>query len=134
MTREEVLDWLYRLKSEIFVFMPKEWMIPMADALDVGIKALEHPEKNVVTIEPTVYPTEADYIKANTQLKKQIEMLKLDRECDKPSGKWIYDGHHLRCSNCNDYHAIKDSDWNLIASNYCPKCGAKMVEEQGEAE
>ena len=47
-----------------------------------------------------------------------------------PSGKWIYDGHHLRCSNCNDYHTIKDSDWNLIASNYCPNCGAKM--EQGE--
>ena len=53
---------------------------------------------------------------------------------DKPSGKWTYDGHHLRCSNCNDYHAIKDSDWNLIASNYCPNCGSLMVEEQGETE
>ena len=41
MTREENLDWLYRLKSEIFVFMPKEWLIPMADALDEAIKALE---------------------------------------------------------------------------------------------
>lgn len=41
MTREEKLDWLYRLKSEIFVFMPKEWLIPMADALDDAIKALE---------------------------------------------------------------------------------------------
>lgn len=51
-------------------------------------------------------------------------------ESEVPSGKWIYDGHHLRCSNCNDYHTIKDSDWNSIASNYCPNCGAKM--EQGE--
>ena len=41
MTREENLDWLYRLKSEIFVFVPKEWLIPMADALDDAIKALE---------------------------------------------------------------------------------------------
>ena len=52
MTREENLDWLYRLKSEIFVFMPKEWLIPMADALDVAIRALEHPEKNVVAVMP----------------------------------------------------------------------------------
>lgn len=39
--REKHLDWLYRLKSEIFVFMPKDWLIPMADALDMAIKALE---------------------------------------------------------------------------------------------
>lgn len=39
--REKHLDWLYRLKSEIFVFMPKDWVIPFADALDVAIKALE---------------------------------------------------------------------------------------------
>lgn len=39
--KEETLDWLYRLKSEIFVFMPKDWLIPFADALDVAIKALE---------------------------------------------------------------------------------------------
>lgn len=43
--REKHLDWLYRLKSEIFVFMPKDWLIPMADALDVAIKALEQEPK-----------------------------------------------------------------------------------------
>lgn len=41
MTREEKLDWLYRLKSEIFVLMPKEWIKPMSDALGDVIKALE---------------------------------------------------------------------------------------------
>ena len=52
MTREENLDWLYRLKSEIFVFMPKEWLIPMADALDDAIKALEQePFKPMVEID-----------------------------------------------------------------------------------
>lgn len=41
MTREEELDWLYRLRSEIYVYMPKEWLIPMNNALDMVIKALE---------------------------------------------------------------------------------------------
>jgi len=41
MTREEQLDWLYRLRSEIYVYMPKEWLIPMNNALDMTIKALE---------------------------------------------------------------------------------------------
>ena len=48
--REKHLDWLYRLKSEIFVFMPKDWLIPFADALDMAIKALEQEPttKNIV--------------------------------------------------------------------------------------
>lgn len=41
MTREEKLDWLYRLRSEIYVYMPKEWLIPMNEALDYAIKVLE---------------------------------------------------------------------------------------------
>lgn len=44
--REKHLDWLYRLKSEIFVFMPKDWLTPFADALDVAIKALEQEPKS----------------------------------------------------------------------------------------
>ena len=45
MTREEQLDWLYRLRSEIYVYMPKEWIVPMNDALDMAIKALEQEPK-----------------------------------------------------------------------------------------
>ena len=41
MTMEEELDWLCRLRSEIYVYMPKEWLIPMNNALDMAIKALE---------------------------------------------------------------------------------------------
>ena len=41
MTTEEQLDWLCRLRSEIYVYMPKEWLIPMNNALDMAIKALE---------------------------------------------------------------------------------------------
>lgn len=43
--REKHLDWLYRLKSEIFVYMPRNWIIPFADALDVAIKALKQEPK-----------------------------------------------------------------------------------------
>lgn len=39
--------------------------------------------------------------KANNQLKKQIKMLKLDRDCDKPSGK---------CENCRYYGAETSSE------------------------
>ena len=38
---------------------------------------------NGVATMPSVYPKSEDYIKANEQLKKQIEMLKLDRDCEK---------------------------------------------------
>lgn len=41
MTREEQLDWLCRLRSEIYVYMPKEWLTPMKNALDMTIKELE---------------------------------------------------------------------------------------------
>ena len=45
MIKEEELDWLYRLKSEIYVYMPKEWLIPMNNALDAAINSLEQETK-----------------------------------------------------------------------------------------
>ena len=51
MTREETLDWLYRLKSEIYVYMPRPWLIPMGNALDMAIKALEQEPKQMVEID-----------------------------------------------------------------------------------
>ena len=61
MTREEELDWLYRLRSEIYVYMPKEWIIPMNNALDMAIKALEyddakyHAEHGEVIVDKAVW-------------------------------------------------------------------------------
>lgn len=37
MTIDEMYDWLYRLKSEILVFMPKEWHEPMRDSIQDAI-------------------------------------------------------------------------------------------------
>lgn len=45
MTKEEQLDWLCRLRSEIYVYMPREWLIPMKNALDMTIQALEQEPK-----------------------------------------------------------------------------------------
>ena len=45
MTKAEELDWIYRLRSEIDVYMPKEWLIPMNNALGAAIKALEKQDK-----------------------------------------------------------------------------------------
>ena len=44
--KKETLNWLYKLKSKIFFYMPEEWSTPMSDALDVAIKALEQEPKS----------------------------------------------------------------------------------------
>jgi hypothetical protein len=41
MTREQQIDWLCRLKSEIKIFMPYQWQKPFEEALDMSIQALE---------------------------------------------------------------------------------------------
>lgn len=53
MTREEELDWLCRLKSEICTCMPKNWK-NMSTALDMAIKALEQ-EHFTVDSKPIVH-------------------------------------------------------------------------------
>ena len=60
----------------------------MMDRLNLTTDDIEKAEDLDFKIE-SLMPSYSDLIKANTQLKKQIEMLKLDRDCDKPSGKWI---------------------------------------------
>lgn len=41
MTRKEKIDWLYRLRSEICVYIPRSWLIPIYNALDTAIDELE---------------------------------------------------------------------------------------------
>ena len=87
-------------------------------------------------------PSYDELRKANNQLKKQIEMLKLDRDCDKSSGEWVGVrdyckhleektgkkfipsgiGNYVFCNKC-----WETNDKN---TNFCPNCGAKMVEPQ----
>lgn len=45
---------------------------------------------------------------------------------ERPKGKWIIDGHHIRCNRCNEYICNTDSEGNTIPDNFCPNCGADM--------
>jgi hypothetical protein len=45
MTREQQIDWLCRLKSEIKIFMPYQWQKPFQEALDMAIKTPEQEPK-----------------------------------------------------------------------------------------
>lgn len=56
---------------------------------------------------------------------KAIEALKDER----PQGKWLIDGHHIRCNRCNEYICNTDREGNEIPDNFCPNCGADMREE-----
>lgn len=57
-----------------------------------------------------------------------IEALKDER----PHGKWIIDGHHIRCDRCNEYICNTDREGNKIPDNFCPNCGADMREADKE--
>ena len=89
MTREEELDWLYRLRSEIYVYMPKEWLIPMNNALDMAIKALEQELKTGHWILKRTFPTK------------------------------LYDEYlnEYKCSEC--YREIRCSESQLVNYPYC---------------
>ena len=126
MTREEELDWLCRLRSEIYVYMPKEWLIPMNHALDMAISALENHDK---------------------MMKVAYEQGKKDA---RQTGKWIrtetihkcyarddtYTTWAYNCSVCGARplakYASDLADDEL--SNYCPNCGARMVDPQESEE
>lgn len=78
MTREEQLDWLCRLRSEIYVYMPKEWLTPMKNALDMAIKALEQ-EPNTWSLDDAredfvydVYNT-LDFLPTNEEANRIID-------------------------------------------------------------
>ena len=62
----------------------------------------------------------ATFIKVNELLNE------LEQEAKK--GHWIIDGHHRRCSECDEYFCIKDAEENEIPSSFCPNCGADMRE------
>ena len=63
MTKAEELDWIYRLRSNIYVYMPKEWLIPMNNALGAAIKALEKEPKTGHWIEhPEIETSTPEYL------------------------------------------------------------------------
>lgn len=39
-------------------------------------------------------------------------------------GKWIRDGHHIRCDQCGIYMCDTDREGDKIPNNFCPNCGS----------
>ena len=56
--------------------------VPNCRYRDKGIIHASCDDVDILKRVPSVYPKKEDYLKANEQLKKQLEMLKLDRNCD----------------------------------------------------
>ena len=62
-------------------------------------------------------------------LKEAAEILK--QQPERKKGKWMHDGHHIRCTECGVYVCETDREGDTIPRNYCPNCGADMREEGG---
>ena len=131
MTREEQLDWLYRLRSEIYVYMPKEWLIPMSNALDLAIKALEQEPttKNNLAVDCISRADALDCVNwgySFSDIYKKINELPSVTPQEPRKGHWIWCVGSHKCSNCEEYTCF--SHEKLL--RYCPNCGAKMESEE----
>ena len=49
-------------------------------------------------------------------------------------GKWIRDGHHIRCDQCGIYMCDTDREGDRIPTEFCPNCGADMREVNNESD
>ena len=88
---------------------------------------------------PTVEPFEPDYVGAERLKARQrgyeqgyhfgMEIGKTLNPKIK-HGKWIIDGHHIRCNRCNEYICNTDREGNKIPDSFCPNCGSDMRETE----
>ena len=47
-------------------------------------------------------------------------------------GKWIIDGHHIRCNQCGESMCNTDREGDAIPRNFCPNCGSDMRGDQDD--
>lgn len=62
-------------------------------------------------------------------LERIIDRLRNDPDAEwveRKTGKWLIDGHHIKCDKCGEYMCRKDYEGEVIPRNFCPNCGAKM--------
>ena len=45
---------------------------------------------------------------------------------ERKTGRWIIDGHHIRCDQCGMDMCNTDREGDPIPKEFCPNCGAKM--------
>ena len=133
MTREEQLDWLCRLRSAVKIYMPIEWVEHFEDALTESIKALsQEPCDDVVSRDEVLkiidkwYENKSDiedliilitYMSSVTQKSKTGHWKRISMDKYTTHAQYWYE-----CDKCGEH--------NLGNTDYCPSCGAKMVEPQ----
>ena len=107
MTREEELDWLCRLRSEIYVYMPKEWLIPMNNALDMAISDLKSEWNPLKSDEEGMIigslPEEGEEVLVTVYGQVEIDSFGCDVEYDESVGECKYEWF---CEN-NDIEDVK---------------------------
>lgn len=107
MTRDEELDWLHRLKSEIYVYMPVDWITPMNNALDSAIKSLKQEPKTGHWIVDRSVDCYLDKVRCHCS------------ECGKKK-EFPADYDHIKQELSISYKYPEFID------NFCPNCGADM--------
>ena len=129
MTKDETLDWLYRLRSNIGVYMPREWNISMVNALDTAIKALEQePCEDAVSRQAIIDEMEKRHAEGDCITKGFVKNMPSVNPQEPKMGHWIEEFNDLEgevrftCSSCGKYQ--------LFGTDYCYNCGTKMVEPQ----
>lgn len=102
MTREERSDWLYRLKSEIVVFMPYKWIDPMDEALTYAIKLVEQ-EQYYKDLAESYEKTINKLTKAIAEQEPKINLEEFEegisRGCDYAGTQEVVHDTFLECLN-----------------------------------
>ena len=47
---------------------------------------------------------------------------------ERKKGKWVIDGHHIKCNQCGESMCNTDREGDAIPRNFCPNCGSDMRE------
>lgn len=132
MTREEAIE---VIEQDI----PCEYDTDLIEALNMAINALEHPERNVVTVLPcgdTISRQAVIDVIEREQFKgdavSEIEKLPPVTP-ERPKGEWVKYSiprcgeQHYKCSHCDEYVNFGlYGDFYTKDFIYCPHCGADM--------
>ena len=129
MTNQKAIRILDGLKPNTAIACENESAYDIGQALCMAIKALEQePCDDAISLEVVIeWLKDKDIIKLSSQeevARKELKALssvnpqepKTGYWIDHQEGRWVY----AKCSECGTVHDT--------SHNYCPSCGAKMVE------
>ena len=123
MTQEELCR-LNRLHRDIQIYED----IESEDRL-INVGSMSEEERRVLFafMEQRCEALKADF----AALRVEAENNSCKNDCVTHHAYWKYnDRGDLICSNCLGIHPYDDDDHGYMADvNYCPRCGAKMIEE-----